>query len=148
MTGIASTSGSAGAQRAQPIMPPPFQPRPRRLTRPRIKGVRTPEGAIYVGRPTRWGNPFCGARFGHAQGVKLHREWVDGRLSERRLTRLGFCDAEIDALRRWRIWLLTNLYRLAGHDLQCWCPLKSRWCHADTLLQLAPAYADYERHAL
>lgn len=25
---------------------------------PRGKGWRMPEGAIYVGRPTKWGNPF------------------------------------------------------------------------------------------
>lgn len=31
---------------------------PRRIQRKRIKGWRMPEGAVYVGRPGRWGNPF------------------------------------------------------------------------------------------
>ena len=31
---------------------------PKRIQRQRTRGWRMPEGAIYVGRPTRWGNPF------------------------------------------------------------------------------------------
>jgi hypothetical protein len=32
-----------------------------RIQRRRTKGWRMPPGAVYVGRPTRWGNPFRGA---------------------------------------------------------------------------------------
>lgn len=31
---------------------------PERIQRKRTKGWRMPEGAIYVGRPTKWGNPI------------------------------------------------------------------------------------------
>ena len=31
---------------------------PKRIQRTRTKGWQMPEGAVYVGRPTRWGNPF------------------------------------------------------------------------------------------
>lgn len=31
---------------------------PRRIQRLRAKGWRMPPSAVYVGRPTRWGNPF------------------------------------------------------------------------------------------
>ena len=31
---------------------------PQRIQRQRTKGWRMPEGAVYVGRPTKWGNPF------------------------------------------------------------------------------------------
>lgn len=31
---------------------------PKRIQRKRTKGWRMPEGAVYVGRPSRWGNPF------------------------------------------------------------------------------------------
>lgn len=31
---------------------------PQRIQRRRTKGWRMPAGAVYVGRPTRWGNPF------------------------------------------------------------------------------------------
>ncbi|MBK7274882.1 MAG: DUF4326 domain-containing protein [Actinomycetales bacterium] len=33
---------------------------PQRIQRQRTKGWRMPEGAVYVGRPTKWGNPFGG----------------------------------------------------------------------------------------
>lgn len=31
---------------------------PKRIQRQRTKGWRMPDGAVYVGRPTKWGNPF------------------------------------------------------------------------------------------
>lgn len=31
---------------------------PKRIQRKRTKGWRMPPGAVYVGRPSRWGNPF------------------------------------------------------------------------------------------
>jgi len=31
---------------------------PKRIQRRRTKGWRMPEGAVYVGRPTKWRNPF------------------------------------------------------------------------------------------
>lgn len=31
---------------------------PLRVQRKRTKGYRLPSGSIYVGRPTKWGNPF------------------------------------------------------------------------------------------
>lgn len=31
---------------------------PRRIQRLRTKGWRIPEGAVHVGRPTKWGNRF------------------------------------------------------------------------------------------
>lgn len=60
---------------------------------------------------------------------------------------MGFSPAEIDAMERLRARVLTNLHRLSGHDLACWCPKTSDWCHAETLLQLAAIHADYERWA-
>ena len=131
----------AAAARALPIE------RGRRVCRPRQRGFLLPEGVIYVGKPTRWANPFVGRRWGHAKCVKLHRQWLTGEIAALTLERMEFCPREVDALQRLRAWTLTNLHRLAGHDLACWCPLNSRWCHADTLLELAPLYADYERHA-
>lgn len=39
---------------------------PVRIQRKRARGWKAPEGAVYVGRPSRWGNPFtvaeCGSR--------------------------------------------------------------------------------------
>lgn len=62
---------------------------PQRIQRQRTKGWRMPDGAIYVGRPTKWGNPF---RLNHPDGGLVHygpkhferfgREWdYEGRCS-------------------------------------------------------------------
>lgn len=107
-----------------------------------------PASVIYVGRPTKWGNPFQATRWGHAKSVILHKRWLAGDLGAFTLERMGFHPAEIDALDRLRSRVLTDLHQLAGHNLACWCPLNSDWCHAETLLQLATAHADYERHAV
>lgn len=110
---------------------------PRRVQRSRRKGYKTPPGTIYVGRPTVFGNPFHSEKFGHAKSVKLYQQWVDGRLGDLTLEKMGFDGAEIDSLHRWRMRLAAAIPRLRGHDLQCWCPVNSRWCHANILLRLA-----------
>lgn len=118
-----------------------------RIQRSRRKGSPLPDGAVYVGRPTNWGNPFARRQWGHAKAVNLHQRWLTGDLAALSLERLGFCANEVAALDRRRVWVLTHLHELAGKNLACWCPLNSAWCHANTLLRLAPAYADYERLA-
>lgn len=92
---------------------------PRRIQRRRERGWRMPEGAVYVGRPSRWGNPFkVGALpLGHT---------LEGSL---RLFRMFAGDS-----RRGWDWLTP----LRGRDLVCWCPLDLP-CHADVLLELANA---------
>lgn len=101
---------------------------PKRIQRQRTKGWRKPEGALYVGRGSQWGNPW---RVGepspwapyepmdHAGAVAVFRYGIDtepGRAIARR--------------------------ELAGRDLMCWCPLEDAKgnrvpCHADVLLELA-----------
>ncbi|CAN5339595.1 DUF4326 domain-containing protein [soil metagenome] len=114
-------------------------PRPQRVQRSRKRGSKTPDGVVYVGRPTVFGNPFPMDRFGHARSVRLYQLWIEHRLGARSLERLGFEPAEIDALTRWRARLDQRLPDLRGRDLQCWCPVSSRWCHANVLLELANA---------
>jgi hypothetical protein len=105
---------------------------PQRIQRQRTKGWRMPEGATYVGRPTKWGNPnvihgrhvvewngqehYCAP--GEARGVAVRLFAEDFRQD-----RLGVTPE--DARRE-----------LAGRDLVCWCPLDQP-CHADVLLELA-----------
>ncbi len=82
---------------------------------------RIPSGAIYVGRPSRWGNPFkIGQKY---NGVILTRK---------------------TAIRAYEDWLLYSdegvklqeaIEELKEKDLVCWCAPLS--CHADTLLKLA-----------
>lgn len=118
-----------------------------RIRRSRIKGKPLPEGAVYVGRPTLWGNPFTGRCSGHAKSVILHDHWLRGRVGALTLERMGFHPAEIDALERLRTRVLGNIHRLAGRDLACWCPLTSEWCHAETLLTMAPRFVEFDQLA-
>lgn len=95
---------------------------PQRVQRKRVKGWRAPEGAVYVGRPSRWGNPFVASRLvTRAEAVRSFRDALEGR----RPAPDGMCGrAEIAALR--------------GRPLMCWCPHDVP-CHADVLLELANA---------
>ena len=111
---------------------------PQRLHRTRKMRSATPPGAVYVGRPTLWANPF-GHRpnIGHKRGVILHRAWLAGDLTAYVLRCAHFSEAEVQAVRRWQGWVIAARHRLTGRDLQCWCPLSSDWCHADALLRTA-----------
>jgi hypothetical protein len=79
-----------------------------------------PDGAVYVGRPTKWGNPFAigaphpehGRRMTRDEAIDLYAASVDDDLA-------AAARAE-----------------LRGKDLVCWCAPDAR-CHADVLLQLA-----------
>lgn len=89
---------------------------PERIQRQRTKGWRMPAGAVYVGRPTKWGNPFKvtggGAVNDRASSVGLFRRYRPD-------------EAYLEVVRELR-----------GTDLACWCPLDQP-CHADVLLEWA-----------
>lgn len=115
---------------------------PQRVQRQRTKGWRKPESAVYVGRGSKWGNPYrvCEMWPTAEQVAALFRDLVttgeawwtsdEGTRWEQR--------------NRWRLeahereWLNSEAIRteLAGKDLMCWCPL-TQPCHADVLLELA-----------
>lgn len=87
---------------------------------PKVYNKRTdnniPPDAVYVGRPSKWGNPF-----------KMRYDTLEERL---------------DVIFSYKTWLeeqvwdgKLNMSELKGRDLVCWCaPLP---CHADILLELA-----------
>lgn len=109
---------------------PKIDASPKRIQRTRRKGDKMPAGAIYVGRPTRWGNPYNWEYFeiaGHdptkakALAVMRFRLWLEGEI-------LGN-----DQRRRE---ILEHIEELRGHDLACWCKPGDP-CHADYLLELA-----------
>ena len=124
--------------------PNPLRSRdPVRIQRRRTKGWRMPEGAVYVGRPTSWGNPFNDlpvfVGIPRAGIVKVggrdlfaadaFRLWLDGKLS--------FPPSKLaEELYRRRQAVLGRVHELRGRDLACWCG-ESMPCHADVLLELA-----------
>ena len=114
---------------------------PQRIQRRRTKGWRAPEGAIYVGRGTKWGNPWT--------VIRSHIVDTDGERKVR-------FESHEEALRHAVSWYgeaIPNGWEgvptideiraeLAGHDLMCWCPLvdaegERSPCHADVLLEIA-----------
>ncbi|MBY0301277.1 DUF4326 domain-containing protein [Sphingomonas ginsenosidimutans] len=111
---------------------------PQRIHRTRRRANFTPPGAVYVGRPTIFSNPFDGRpRIGHKRSVILHAAWLDGQLNAHVLVCAGLSEAEIRALHRRRDRVLDLLPGIRGRNLQCWCPPTSAWCHADALLRAA-----------
>jgi hypothetical protein len=84
-----------------------------------------PPGAVYVGRPTRWGNRW-------PVGRSVWR--VDGRVTRYNLS----ADASVLIYRAWVKREGIDVSPLRGRDLACWCPLDEP-CHADVLLELANA---------
>ena len=126
---------------------------PKRIQRKRTKGWRMPEGAVYVGRPGVWGNPwtvddFTESIYEMANAVvpprDVTKEWA--RRVSADVAVAAFREAVLDD----RAWQHPGWYpsveeirtALAGKDLACWCPLEDEHgnrfpCHADVLLEIA-----------
>lgn len=133
---------------------------PKRIRRQRTKGWKMPEGAVYVGRGSRWGNPFrvgepCGV-FKKGQGMGGRAETLIPELSLEQVIEFyrnavsGMLGPEMypqghewrDAfLQKSHNWWPSDAAKglLRGKDLACWCPLDQP-CHADVLLEIANAF--------
>lgn len=84
-----------------------------RVLNARNAGKSSTETQVYVGRPSKWGNPFVigrdGSRF---EVIAKYRAWVIEQPD-----------------------LMASLGELGGRNLACWCaPLA---CHGDVLIELA-----------
>ena len=101
---------------------------PKRIQRQRTK--RMPEGAVYVGRPSKWGNPW-------KAGDVIAVEW-DSTATTRTYRELLATPELVVSLYRIAFTPDADEIRdeFAGRDLACWCPLDQP-CHADVLLELA-----------
>ena len=72
-----------------------------------------PKGAVYIGRPSFYGNPFTVEKYGRDRAIALYEE----------------------ALRAEPRAIALIKKELHGKDLVCWCaPLR---CHGDILLKIA-----------
>ena len=131
---------------------------PERIQRRRVKGWRMPEGAVYVGRPSKWGNPY---RADDYPKYPL-RQYPDGewreaedmrRIPDATLHRWAVVDFRAAVVDGRAGWVHGYPYvdeiraELAGRDLACWCPLEDERgnrfpCHADVLLELANGAPD------
>jgi len=93
---------------------------PIRVQRRRAKGWRMPDNTVYVGRGSKWGNPWRIKDGMSAKGcVWRYRDALNGLLPFAKVPSITEARTE-----------------LAGKNLACWCPLDQP-CHADVLLELA-----------
>ena len=118
---------------------------PIRIQRKRTRGWNTPlctcgcgQPAIYVGRPSLWGNRYeVGRCVDPMLGWRVSSRWRPDGIGPCWPTKM---QAAADAVRRYRRWVMGRSPAfwepLAGHDLMCWCAERSP-CHGDVLLELA-----------
>ena len=80
------------------------------------KDVSNPPNSVYIGRPSKWANPFIIGKDGTREEViKKYKNWL--------------------LETKWTTGLILDIEELRGKDLVCWCsPLP---CHGDILLELA-----------
>ena len=112
--------------------------RPVRIQRSRQNKQVSPNGLpiVYVGRPTKWGNPYkvggvCANHFGTEFPIKTAEDAVNC-YKNMFLTKIN--PAIIFGSKE--VLLHADLSELKGKNLSCWCRLDCK-CHADVLLELA-----------
>lgn len=96
--------------------------RPKRIVRQAHKGWRLPPDTVYVGRGSKWGNPFPFAHqayLGKAWARDAYAHWLTTTMKGMALLR-------------------AHLHELRGKHLACWCKAGEP-CHADVLIALANA---------
>lgn len=114
---------------------------PVRVQRRRAEGWRMPENTVYVGRPSKWGNPWGTLNGAIAADVahdipsarKVAAEYFEDWLIH------GFgADLRSSGPLSWeaRDAYQASIEDLHGKNLACWCP-EGQPCHADLLLKLA-----------
>jgi hypothetical protein len=70
---------------------------------------------VYIGRPSKWGNPFVvGVHGDRDQVLQMYRDWIVKQQH-----------------------LMNALHELKGKTLGCWCSPKP--CHGDVLVELIEA---------
>lgn len=84
----------------------------------RVVNIRTEPYDVYIGRPSKWGNPFS------HKGGTLAKFKVKNRKEA------------VDAYEKWITsgdgkHLLNDIHELSGMTLGCWC--KPHKCHGDVL---------------
>lgn len=118
----------------------------KRIQRKRTKGWRMPKNAIYIGRPSKWGNPIrlngdC-IYIDASYRRKILSPWVFYNVGDiddvlhlywHIIHGTRFTDKD---LQYWSDKFKENdINELRSKDLVCWCSLKEK-CHGDILIEL------------
>ena len=113
---------------------------PKRIQRKREAGWTKPKGAVYVGRPGKFGNPWAPkiipgwATMTRQNAVDDFRQWLRDPKRFYRDVNGGFTTVEESEAAHKT--LMDGIPALKGKDLMCWCP-ESQPCHGDVLLEIA-----------
>lgn len=82
------------------------------MKRPTVVHCKKSPYDIYIGRPSKWGNPFQLGRDGtRAQVIGYYKQWIKNQPA-----------------------LMASLHELEGKVLGCWCSPNA--CHGDVLADL------------
>ena len=68
---------------------------------------------VYIGRESKWGNPFPIPPWTREESLAKYEEWIQDQL-----------------------WLLKDIHELKNKVLGCWCKPKFA-CHGDILAELS-----------
>ena len=101
--------------------------KPIRVQRKRSKGWKMPANTVYVGRPSKWGNPYSPDDF--------IKNGLDGEMAEKGVIAAFSSFVHHPLNHEFRAEIIKEL---KGKSLACWCPL-DKACHADKLLEIANA---------
>jgi hypothetical protein len=83
------------------------------MPKPNVVHCKRAAYDVYIGRPSKWGNPFTIGKHGNREEViQKYEEWL--------LQNKG---------------LMNNLNELKDKTLGCWCAPQA--CHGDVLVRLA-----------
>lgn len=77
----------------------------------RVVNINKEPYDVYIGRPSKWGNPFTVEQYGRRVAIEKYKEYIQTNET-----------------------LLYSLYELDGKILGCSC--KPLQCHGDVLLEL------------
>lgn len=108
---------------------------PVRIQRRRTKGWKMPPNTVYVGRPSKWGNPWSASHHDHEHHPSIPFVPPSDEAQSRE-----------EAVAKFRAYAVSlDLTELRGKNLACWC--HSNWpCHAGVLLELANAEVPFQEH--
>ncbi len=117
--------------------------KPIRIQRRRTKGWRMPENTVYVGRESKFGNPY----FVYANKFKDHKHDLNPYCFSSHGRAVAGFRFQLELLKHHspkcvlRFDIAEIKAELKGKNLACWCPIKKNGlyvpCHADILLAIS-----------
>lgn len=140
-TGAPARDGAGGAVTPVALSAGPASPvrKPQRIQRKRTKGWRMPEGAVYVGRPSVFANPFRVGDWVEKESPLAAYFDIPGGWDFLSKVMIPNSTIAVECFTAWAMEyppLMASLPDIRGKDLACWCPL-GFVCHADVLLEWA-----------